>query len=102
MSCRALGREVETIAFTHLLQALSDRGVQELTIEYKATERNQPAYSWFLKILAACHIAVVENKATMNIESALGYSIPLILELPVSVICETMTQGASVNNDCVT
>ncbi|WP_235886295.1 HAD-IIIC family phosphatase [Paenibacillus cymbidii] len=48
-SCRALGREIETIAFHAFLKRLLERGCKELDIHVTQGDRNQPARQWISK-----------------------------------------------------
>ena len=45
-SCRALGREIETVSFACLLDKLKVRGVERLSIDRTEGARNQPALDW--------------------------------------------------------
>ncbi|MFD0712405.1 HAD-IIIC family phosphatase [Paenibacillus sp. GCM10027626] len=45
-SCRALGRDVETVCFHYLLQCLANKGVEWLTIDHNQGTRNKPALEW--------------------------------------------------------
>lgn len=46
ISCRALGRGVETILLKELLQLLKDRGYSTFSVQYKEADRNEPAILW--------------------------------------------------------
>lgn len=48
-SCRALGREIETIAFHAFVKRLLERGCQELDIHVEQGDRNTPARQWISK-----------------------------------------------------
>ncbi len=50
-SCRALGREIETVAFAQLLELLSSRGVKNLYITVKEGPRNTPAREWLSRFV---------------------------------------------------
>ena len=47
MSCRALGRDVEAVAFAWALRRLSELGCERLEIRVKEGPRNQPALEFF-------------------------------------------------------
>ncbi len=51
MSCRALGRDVEVLAFRHALRQLAARGVERLTITYREGPRNQPALDFLRRFV---------------------------------------------------
>lgn len=50
-SCRALGREIETVAFAWILEKLIDRGVQRIHIETAQGPRNAPALDWIKRFV---------------------------------------------------
>ncbi|KOP64530.1 hypothetical protein AMS62_04155 [Bacillus sp. FJAT-18019] len=50
-SCRALGREIETVAFAWILEKLMDRGVQRIHIEMSQGPRNAPALDWIKRFV---------------------------------------------------
>ncbi|WP_249730314.1 HAD-IIIC family phosphatase [Paenibacillus sp. J2TS4] len=50
-SCRALGREIETIAFARLLNRLLELGIKQLTIEVQEGPRNAPAREWLQRFI---------------------------------------------------
>lgn len=50
-SCRALGREIETIAFARLLKRLSELGVKHLSIMVREGPRNKPAREWLQRFV---------------------------------------------------
>jgi FkbH-like protein len=50
LSCRALGRGVEDAFFAHVLADLARQGLQLQRIEFKESERNQPARQFYEKI----------------------------------------------------
>ncbi|MBB6635853.1 HAD-IIIC family phosphatase [Cohnella thailandensis] len=45
-SCRALGRDVETLSFAHVLEMLANRGVKRLRIDARTGPRNAPSLEW--------------------------------------------------------
>lgn len=45
-SCRALGREVETVSFYRCLKWLASRGVLRLSVDVQQGPRNEPARAW--------------------------------------------------------
>ncbi|GAA0373716.1 HAD family hydrolase [Paenibacillus motobuensis] len=45
-SCRALGRDIETIAFVCLLKRLTELGIKQLSIVVQEGPRNTPAREW--------------------------------------------------------
>lgn len=50
-SCRALGRDIETVAFAWILKKLMDRGVQRIHIEMSQGPRNAPALDWIKRFV---------------------------------------------------
>lgn len=50
-SCRALGRDIETVAFAWILEKLMDRGVQRIHIEMSQGPRNAPALDWIKRFV---------------------------------------------------
>jgi FkbH-like protein len=46
-SCRALGREVETVAFAYFLERLQRAGASRLSFDVREGPRNAPARQWF-------------------------------------------------------
>lgn len=50
-SCRALGREIETISFTRLLHRLMRLGIKQLKIEVREGPRNAPARQWLKRFV---------------------------------------------------
>lgn len=50
-SCRALGRDIETVAFAWTLEKLMDRGVQRIHIEMSQGPRNAPALDWIKRFV---------------------------------------------------
>lgn len=50
-SCRALGREIETVAFAWVLEKLAARGVQHLQIDTIQGPRNAPALDWLKRFV---------------------------------------------------
>jgi FkbH-like protein len=49
-SCRALGRDVETLALQHALSRLEQRGVRRVLFNVKEAPRNKPALDWVRKL----------------------------------------------------
>jgi len=45
-SCRALGRDIESVSFDCLLGLLNKRGIEQLTIDSQNGPRNAPAMDW--------------------------------------------------------
>jgi FkbH-like protein len=45
-SCRALGRDIESVSFGCLLGLLNKRGIEQLTIDSQNGPRNAPAMGW--------------------------------------------------------
>lgn len=45
-SCRALGREIETVSFVWVLEKLIALGIEQLRIDHVKGPRNAPAVSW--------------------------------------------------------
>jgi len=81
-SCRALGREIETVSFACLLEILASRGVERVTIDATEGPRNRPARDWlnrfvpdasdpvFLSdLLAAVKSQCLEHPAMMEVIS---------------------------------
>jgi FkbH-like protein len=50
-SCRALGREIETIAFSRLLRRLMTLGVRKMRIDVQEGPRNAPARDWLQRFV---------------------------------------------------
>ncbi|WP_254664032.1 HAD-IIIC family phosphatase [Paenibacillus sp. HGF5] len=50
-SCRALGRDIETVTFAWILEKLMDRGVQRIHIEMSQGPRNAPALDWIKRFV---------------------------------------------------
>lgn len=50
-SCRALGREIETVTFAWVLERLITRGVQHLIIDTTQGPRNAPALDWLKRFV---------------------------------------------------
>ncbi|MGM1048183.1 MAG: HAD-IIIC family phosphatase [Bacillota bacterium] len=50
-SCRALGREIETVTFAWVLEQLITRGVQRLNIDRLQGPRNAPALDWLKRFV---------------------------------------------------
>ncbi|SMF89481.1 HAD-superfamily phosphatase, subfamily IIIC/FkbH-like domain-containing protein [Paenibacillus uliginis N3/975] len=50
-SCRALGREIETVTFAWVLEQLITRGVQHLNIDTIQGPRNAPALDWLKRFV---------------------------------------------------
>lgn len=50
-SCRALGREIETVAFAYFLERLMHLGVQRLAISVTEGPRNTPARQWLSRFV---------------------------------------------------
>lgn len=96
MSCRALGRQVETIAFTKLLEMLNQRGIKTLTLNYTHAERNQPAHDWLLKTLALLDTPLHENNATIEVSKAHSVLQDVISNLPVEIHIENSPQKTKV------
>ncbi|MFC7678009.1 HAD-IIIC family phosphatase [Paenibacillus sp. GCM10028914] len=48
-SCRALGREIETVTFAWMLERLMNRGVKQLDIDTAQGPRNAPALEWITR-----------------------------------------------------
>ncbi|MBB6692211.1 HAD-IIIC family phosphatase [Cohnella xylanilytica] len=70
-SCRALGREVETISLFYLLQYLKTHGVHQLNIHKVKGPKNTPALNWFDRVIGHSTILdellVKVEKLTKNI-----------------------------------
>lgn len=52
-SCRALGRNIETIAFYHFLKKIQKVGITDLTIRTETGPRNEPARMWMQRYVPA-------------------------------------------------
>jgi predicted enzyme involved in methoxymalonyl-ACP biosynthesis len=52
-SCRALGREVETVSFAYLLERLDAAGIERLGIDVTEGPRNTPAIDWLKRFIRA-------------------------------------------------
>lgn len=50
-SCRALGREVETVSFASLLEKLTILGVERLSVDCTEGPRNNPAIDWLRRFV---------------------------------------------------
>ncbi|MEX2415490.1 MAG: HAD-IIIC family phosphatase [Paenibacillaceae bacterium] len=50
-SCRALGRDIESVSFACLLERLSLRGIELLDIDVKDGPRNAPAIEWLKRFV---------------------------------------------------
>ncbi|SDO85130.1 HAD-superfamily phosphatase, subfamily IIIC/FkbH-like domain-containing protein [Paenibacillus sp. yr247] len=50
-SCRALGREIETLAFASLLKRLMELGIKQLIITVQEGPRNAPAREWLQRFV---------------------------------------------------
>ncbi|RUT48749.1 HAD-IIIC family phosphatase [Paenibacillus anaericanus] len=51
VSCRALGREVETVSFAYLLEKLISLEVDNLSIDVTEGPRNNPAFDWLKRFV---------------------------------------------------
>ncbi len=51
-SCRALGRDVETIVFARLLKRLMELGIEQLSIDVQDGPRNAPAREWLQRYVS--------------------------------------------------
>ncbi|MFD2612367.1 HAD-IIIC family phosphatase [Paenibacillus gansuensis] len=51
-SCRALGREVETVSFAYVLKQLVQQGAEQIRIAVKEGPRNRPAREWLARFTA--------------------------------------------------
>ncbi|QMV40804.1 HAD-IIIC family phosphatase [Cohnella cholangitidis] len=51
-SCRALGREVETVAFACLLEKLTAAGIEQISIDVTVGTRNSPAIDWLRRFVS--------------------------------------------------
>lgn len=50
-SCRALGRDIESVSFACLLEKLSSLGIEQLDIDVKDGPRNAPAIDWLKRFV---------------------------------------------------
>lgn len=63
-SCRALGREVETVAFTRCLQVLHEQGYKTIRLTATTGPRNQPARQWLERFVGRSDELKVDGAQT--------------------------------------
>ncbi|MGG3310334.1 HAD-IIIC family phosphatase [Paenibacillus lautus] len=71
-SCRALGREIETVAFAWILEKLMDRGVQLLNIEMAQGPRNAPALDWIKRFVTGSPEQLALKDLYARVKAACG------------------------------
>lgn len=72
-SCRALGREIETVAFAYVVEKLLHRGISAIRISVKEGPRNTPAREWLTRFvkdtaepIAAAELLAVVKASCFN------------------------------------
>jgi FkbH-like protein len=50
-SCRALGRDIESVSFACLLEQLTLRGIEHISFDVKDGPRNAPAFEWLKRYI---------------------------------------------------
>ncbi|MGG4344002.1 HAD-IIIC family phosphatase [Paenibacillus lautus] len=71
-SCRALGREIETVAFAWILEKLMDRGVQRIHIEMAQGPRNAPALDWIKRFVTGSPEQLALKDLYARVKAACG------------------------------
>ncbi|MGO4791478.1 HAD-IIIC family phosphatase [Paenibacillus sp. 2KB_20] len=71
-SCRALGREIETVAFAWILEKLMDRGVQRINIEMAQGPRNAPALDWIKRFVTGSPEQLALKDLYARVKAACG------------------------------
>lgn len=68
-SCRALGRDIESVSFVCLLEQLSLRGVEHISFDVKDGPRNAPAIAWLKRYILGVpvHIPLKELRNDVNV-----------------------------------
>jgi FkbH-like protein len=67
-SCRALGRDIESVSFACLLEQLSLRGIEHISFDVKDGPRNAPAIEWLKRYIQGVpvHIPLEELRKDVN------------------------------------
>ncbi len=57
-SCRALGRDIESVVFACLLERLSSQGIEQIDIDVKTGPRNAPALDWLERYVTGVRVNI--------------------------------------------